>query len=634
MSVPIDPPDPDRPPLREQAASAPGAPGVYVMKDALGKVLYVGKAKNLRKRLAAYFAPAVLPDPKTRALVGRIDHFETLVTDSEKEALLLESNLIKRYRPRYNVVLKDDKRYPALRLDLQHPYPNLQIVRQIKRDGAQYFGPFASAQAVRETLRVVNRTFKLRKCTNREFAARERPCLHAQMDACYGPCRGDVDPGLYAEQVREVVLFLKGRTPDLIAQLREQMETAASDLDFERAAQLRDKIFALERTLQKQRAVATDLMDRDVLTLARGEERVVVNLLSIRGGYLQGYRNFRLRAPLASDSEALGAFVRQYYEEAEFWPAEILLQHCPEDQALLQEWLQQRAGTRVRLLCPRRGAKRRLLAMGAQNAQRALEGQTGAEAAGQALAPRLQQRLGLERPAARIECFDNSNLGGAAPVAAMAVFQDGRPAPERHRRYLLPENREPDDYRDMRTILTRRYGREEGALELPDLLMVDGGKGQLNIAVAVLEELGLTGRLDVIGIAKRDEGRGETEDKLYRPGQANPVALRGEADLLLFLQRIRDEAHRLAVGFHRRRRSQSALRSELDGLPGIGPARRRGLLRHFGSLEKIRAAAEEDLAAAPGMNRRAAHALWQALHAAPRLSAPVSGVGPAGRAPD
>jgi excinuclease ABC subunit C len=599
--------------LRGQAAASPCAPGVYLMKDAQAHVLYVGKAKNLRKRLAAYFVPAGVPDPKARALVGRIADFETIVTDSEQEALLLESNLIKRYRPRYNVVLKDDKRYPALRLDLLHPYPNLQVVRKIARDGAQYFGPFASAQAVRETLKIVNRTFKLRKCTNREFAMRQRPCLHAQMGACYGPCRQDVNPALYAEQVREVILFLKGRTPDLIAHLRRQMELAAEAMDFERAAHLRDKIFALEKTLQKQRAVATDLKDRDVLSLARGKDLLVVNLLSIRGGYLQGYRNFRLRAPLASDSEALRAFVRQYYEDADDMPAEILLQHCPEDRPLLQEWFRSRGHGRIQLLCPRRGEKRQLIAMGVQNAQRALEHKQLADAAADSLALRLQKRLRLQSPPAHIECFDNSNLGGVSPVAAMAVFQDGRPAPERHRRYILADSAEPDDYRYMREILTRRFDRDAQDLDMPDLLMVDGGKGQLNIALAVLGELGLTGRLDVIGIAKRDEGKGETEDKIYRPGQANPVVLRGDSDLLLFLQRIRDEAHRLAINFHRRRRTRAALRSQLDGIPGIGATRKAGLLRYFGSLEKIGAATVDELAAAPGMNRRAAEAVWQAL---------------------
>lgn len=599
--------------LRGRAAAAPAAPGVYLMKDAQDQVLYVGKAKSLRKRLAAYFAQAGTPDPKTRALVGRIAYFETLVTDSEKEALLLESNLIKRYRPRYNVVLKDDKRYPALRLNLQHPFPNLQVVRKIARDGARYFGPFASAQAVRETLKIVNRTFKLRKCTDREFATRQRPCLHAQMGACYGPCRQDVDPALYAEQVREVILFLQGRTPDLIADLRRQMGAAAGAMDYERAAHLRDKIFALEKTLEKQRAVATDLKDRDVLTLARGKDQLVVNLLSIRGGYLQGYRNFRLRAPLAGDREALRAFVRQYYEDADVMPGEILLQHCPEDRPVLEEWFRSRGHGRVHLLCPRRGEKRRLIAMGAQNAQRALERREDADTAADSLVRRLQKRLKLRNLPARIECFDNSNLGGGSPVAAMAVYQDGRPAPERHRRYILTDAAEPDDYRDMREILTRRFDRAAEALELPDLLMVDGGKGQLNIALAVLQELGLAGRLDVIGIAKRDERKGEAEDKIYRPGQANPVALRGDADLLLFLQRIRDEAHRLAVTFHRRRRARAALRSRLDGIPGIGAARKAGLLRHFGSLERIGAASIDELAAAPGMNRGVAEAVRQAM---------------------
>jgi excinuclease ABC subunit C len=593
-------------------ADLPDQAGVYLMRGEKGTVLYVGKAKNLKKRVASYFLKSRHLDPKTRALVGRIATVETIVTRTEKEALLLESNLIKRHRPRYNVVLKDDKRYPALRLDLRHPFPNLTIVRKIQKDGALYFGPFASAHAVRETLKVVNRTFKLRKCKNREFANRTRPCLHHQMGACLGPCVGLVDPGTYAEMVAEVVLFLKGRTPELIEKIRGEMAAAVAEEAFERAAVLRDKMFALEKTLEHQGVVSADLKDRDVFALARSSEAAVVTLQTVRGGYLQGSRNFPFRETLESDAGFMAAFLRQYYESAAFVPGEVLVTHEPEDPELLQEWLRTRLGVRLTVRRPRRGAKRKLVEAALRNAEEALAAHEAATAGRQGMLLRLKERLGLERIPEWIECYDNSNLAGDALVGARVVFRDAEPAKAHYRTYRIDDISVPDDYAAMAQVLRRRFGKADPD-PMPDLLVVDGGRGQLGIAVAVLRDLSLSGRFGVAGIAKKDADRGESEDKIYLPGRSNPVNLSRDPDLLLLLQRIRDEAHRFAVTTHRKRRSRGFLASELDGVPGVGPKRKALLLAHFGSLRRIREASVEALAALPGIDAKTAEAIREAL---------------------
>ena len=593
------------PDLKAKLAQSPETPGVYLMKDSHGKVIYVGKAKQLKKRLASYLARTDQADPKTRTLVARIADFETIVTASEKEALLLESNLIKRHRPRYNVVLKDDKRYPVLRLDIRHPYPHLSIGRKILPDGALYFGPYASAQAARETLKIINRTFKLRKCKNREFSNRTRPCLHHQMGACYGPCCLDVDPGFYAAIVDEVVLFLKGRTPELIKTIRQEMRAAAANLEFEQAAHLRDKLAALEKSLEKQRAVAADRGDRDILSVVMDEGLIVVTLLSVRSGYLHGCRNFEFIESASEPAEILSAFMRQYYDQAVTPPAEILVQYLPEDRLLLEEWFRHQGQHRVKIHFPQRGDKKRLVEMAVQNAVKTLREKLAARHSRAELLQGLQKRLRLQRLPRRIECFDNSNLGGASAVAGMVVFEDGQPKKADYRKFKIQSVGVPDDYGAMFEILSRRF-RNHPEWPLPDLLLVDGGKGQLNVALAVLDALGLTSQFEVAAIAKKDEHRGEVHDKIYRPQRANPVNLDRDEPLRLYLERIRDETHRFAIGYHRQRRRRAATESILDDIPGIGPQRRRTLMRAFGSIAKIRAATPEALSALPGMNAKAA----------------------------
>jgi excinuclease ABC subunit C len=599
--------------LKERLASLPSAPGVYLMKDARGHILYVGKARDLKKRIRSYFRNTGQKDLKTSLLIEKIDHLDTILTNTEKEALILESNLIKQHRPRYNVILKDDKRYPCLRLDMKNPYPNLTVARKIEKDGALYFGPFPSAGAVRQTLKVIHSTFKIRKCKSRTLKRRERPCLNHQMGLCLGPCSRPIAQEVYQAVVEEVVMFLKGRTPELIKNVRKQMESAAAREDFEAAAAHRDRLFALERTLEKQVATTTDFKDRDVLGMAREDGAALMMVLFIRGGFLLGTRPFYFSGTVASDTEIITSFVKQYYEEAPFIPKEVMLPTPPEGRALLEEWLSDLKGEKVRIMTPQRGEKARLVRMAYQNAEKSLKEQLDAAAAEQELLDRVQRRLALERRPERIECFDLSHLSGSDGVGSMVVFERGRPCRAAYRKYRIKSAPGRDDYAMLREVLWRRYKRVDARQPLPDLLMVDGGKGQLSIAIAVLKALQLHGSFDVIGIAKKDPECGETEDKIFKPGRKNPVNLKKDTDVLLFLQRIRDEAHRAVITYHRERRLTACRRSALEEIPGIGERRRTGLLKRFGSLKRIKTASVEELAAVPGMTLRAARAVFEAL---------------------
>jgi len=588
-------------------------PGVYLMKDAAGKVIYIGKAGNLKKRLASYLKNSGHLDVKAGILVNKINDFETIITRTEKEALILESNLIKRHRPRYNVVLKDDKRYPSLRIDLNEKYPNFSIVRKIGRDDALYFGPFASAHAVRETLRTINKTFKLRKCKAKDFKTRTRPCLHCQMEGCLAPCCLDVDPEIYEEQVNEAIMFLKGRTPDLIRKVKRQMEKAARVQEFERAARLRDKIFSLERTIEKQIAVTTDFKDRDVFVVARSSECSVITVLAVRGGFLSGTRHYSFSEIISTGEEMIAAFIRQYYERPPFIPDELLVSIDLEDTKWTEEWLRGIKKKKVNIIQPKRGEKARLVALAVHNAENELKNLIASRSAEMDLLLRLQKKLKMSKLPKRIECFDNSNISGTEPVAAMVVFEKARKKSSFYRKYRIKTVLEHDDYAYMEEVLKRRFGKGEATMPYPDLLMVDGGKGQLNIALAVIRDLDLEKKFDVIGIAKKDEKKGEIRDKIFKPRRANPLSFGRDGDLLLFLQRIRDEAHRFAISFHRKRRKKISLQSALDTIPGVGKKRKAALLQHFKSVKNIRAANLDEICALPGFNRNVAEAVLKAL---------------------
>ncbi len=592
-------------------------PGVYFLKDAAGAIIYIGKARDLRKRLAAYFKNSGYSDMKTGVLVKKIVDFETILTGNEKEALILESNLIKRHRPRYNVVLKDDKRYPSLRLDPEENYPSFTIVRKIGQDHALYFGPFASAHSVRETLKIINKTFKLRKCRARDFKTRTRPCLHCQMEGCLAPCCMDVDPQVYREQVNEAIMFLNGRTPDLIAKIKQQMDAAARAQEFEKAARLRDKIFSLQRTIEKQIAVTTDFQDRDVFAIVRSCDCALVMVFNVVGGVLKGTRHYSFEETISTDEEAMGTFIRQYYEKSALLPKEILVSIDMHDAGLIEDWFKSVKGQKVKILNPKRGEKAKLLAMAIHNAHKALKGLLAARSAEIELLSRLQKKLKLARLPERIECFDNSNISGAQPVAGMVVFEKGKPQKSAYRKFKIKAVKIQDDYAYMSEVLSRRLGKIDSQQQNephPDLLMVDGGRGQLNIALAVIREMSLEGRFDVIAIAKKDEKKGQKQDKIFKPRRTNPIAFGKDADLLLFLQRVRDEAHRFAISFHRKRRTKTGLQSELDAIPGIGKKRKALLLNHFKSIKKMRQASIDQLNALPGITSAAAEAVHRYLN--------------------
>ena len=600
--------------IQQKLTRVSGEPGVYLMKDDTGAVIYVGKARNLKKRLASYFKNSGQLDIKVKILVDKIDDFETVITRTEKEALILESNLIKRHKPRYNVVLKDDKRYPSLRIDLNEDYPNFSIVRKIGQDDALYFGPFASAYAVRETLRIINKTFKLRKCRAKEFKTRTRPCLHCQMEGCLAPCCLDVDPDLYRDQVNEAIMFLRGRTPNLIRKVKKQMAACAQAQEFERAARLRDKIFSLERTIEKQIAVTTDFKDRDVFAFAGSAECSVITVLSVRGGFLTGTRHYDFSEIISTGPEMIATFIRQYYERHRFIPDELLVSVELADAVLIEDWLRSIKKRKVVIAHPKRGEKVQLVTLAENNARNELKNLIASRSAEMDLLLRLQKKLKLSRLPQRIECFDNSNISGTQPVAGMVVFENARAQKDSYRKYRIRTVDEHDDYAYMKEVLERRFGKGEASKPYPDLLMVDGGKGQLNIALAVVEELNLTGEFELIGIAKKDETKGEDRDKIFKPARANPLGFGREGDLLLFLQRIRDEAHRFAIAYHRKRRTKKTLQSALDSIPGVGKKRKATLLKHFKTIKNIRAADLDQICALPGFSRQVAEAVIKELN--------------------
>ncbi len=600
-------------PLSRQLENLSTAPGVYLFKDRQGKILYVGKARHLNKRVRSYFQSGRPHDPKTRVLLSKVESLETIITHTEQEALILESNLIKRHRPRYNVVLKDDKRYPSLRLDLSQSFPNLNIVRKIKNDGALYFGPYASSTAVRQTLKFIFKTFKLRKCSNQTFNHRTRPCLNYQMGLCLGACRQDVDPKVYQDVVEEVVDFLRGRTPSLIGKVKARMNQAADNQDYERAAALRDKMLALQKTIEKQVSVTSDFKDRDVVAMQIEGDMTAAVLLRVRGGFLLGSRQFDFESAIGPVEQQMSAFLRQLYMQQREIPPQILVNCLPDDLAIIETSLSEQRGFKVSIARPQRGEKFSLLQMAVQNARKALNEQAVRQSAQLEMLTRLQKRLSLKQLPNRIECFDNSNLAGSHPVAAMVVFVQGEPLASGYRRFKLQFNGKPDDYAYMHEVLHRRLGKGADSEPLPDLLLVDGGRGQLSVALGVVESLGFQNRLAVAGIAKKNESVGEMTDKIYLPGRVNPVQFGKDADLLLFLQRVRDEAHRSAVGYQRKYRGKRSLASVLDGLEGVGPKRRASLLKHFGSIDRIKAATIDELVSVPGVSKTVAQVIRSTL---------------------
>jgi excinuclease ABC subunit C len=604
-------PKPDVKPASPYPALAAAMPniskgsGVYLFKDANGKVLYVGKAVNLKNRLLSYLKTPERHDPKTALMLKKMARVDVVLTPTGREALILERNLIKEHRPRYNVMLRDDKNYLCLRLDLKENFPALRFVRRFHPDGALYFGPYGSAGMARETLKVMKQAFGVRTCKERRLAPRSRPCLEYQLAHCLGPCAGCVSDVDYRQAVQEAVLFLKGTGKGLLKRLKVQMVKAASDLDFERAAILRDRITAITHTLQRQDMARPNFKDQDVLGLMEGAGQAVIVVLVVRAGLVSGSREYFF-SELPPDGDLLGAFLRQYYAEGRPLPEELLLPVEVPDHQLLEALFSDEKGSKVRILVAPGGEKARLLGMAADNARESLRRRSTPPEPVVALLD-LQNRLHLPQPPSRLECLDISNLQGEQPVGALVAFTDALPDKSRYRRFKIKEVMGQDDYAMLREVVERHYGRERQ--ELPDLLVVDGGRGQLNVVNQTLKEMGLA-NIPVVGLAKATEQDGRpVRDRLFLPGRKNPLFPPANAPGWHLLLRLRDETHRFAITYHRQRARKEMLASVLDQAPGIGPVRKRRLLEHFPNIESIKTADASELAALPGFNQKVAESL-------------------------
>lgn len=598
-------------PLKEKAAAFPDLPGVYIMKNAGGTVLYVGKAKSLKKRAGSYFLKTAGHSIKTISLLSHIADINYIVTSSEVEALILENNLIKRYRPRYNVVLRDDKNYPYLRLS-QEEYPRLTVVRKIKNDMALYFGPYTSATSMRETLRLIRRVFPIRECSDDLFRGRKRPCLNYQIGRCVAPCVELVGKAQYGEIVSGIKMFLEGRNKELMKSLQAGMEGASERLDFELAATIRDRIYAVKRVLERQSIVSGKLVDQDYLAIARemGEAQVVI--LFVRGGSVTGNKSFPFpKAREIPDADILASFITQFYSDDRFIPVEVIVPVDIEEKGIIEKWLSEKKEKAVRIVKPERGEKIKLLEMAGKNAELALKDRLGLEESTTRILEELSDTLHLKNLPQRIEAFDISNTGGKEAVASMVVFESGRPKKADYRHFRIKTVEGANDYGMMAEVLLRRYSRlVSGEENLPDLIMVDGGKGQLNVAVSIAKELNLKG-VDIISLAKE---RGEVPDRVFIPGVKDAKRISTDSPVLHLLQHVRDESHRFAITYHKKLRGKKLKKTGLLDIPGIGEAKAKSLLKNIGSIEKVKEADAAALSNVPGITKRDAEAVYKFYH--------------------
>ena len=608
--------------IAEKLANLPSRPGVYLMRDKAGKVIYVGKAKDLRSRVRAYFNSA---DERSQVqfLVQRIEDVETLVTTSDKEALILENNLIKQYKPRYNIRLKDDKSYLSIKVTTAHAWPRIFATRKIVKDGSRYFGPFSSAVAARETIDIIEKHFLLRNCTDHNFRNRSRPCLQYQIKRCMAPCVLPVPEDVYREHVRQAMLFIDGKRQELVAELRQKMQQKSEALEFEAAARIRDQIQAVEKTLEKQRMVAHWGADQDIFGLYREGGFIEVQVLLVRQGKLTENLSYSLEDLEFPDEEIVASVLTQFYQGPRFVPDEILVPVELEDRDARAEYLSERKGKKIEIICPQRGDKRHLVQMAEENAKQSFGERHDQEKAREKMLRELEQNLHLKRYPQRIECFDISTIHGAHAVGSMVTFINGEPDKRFYRHFrirTIDASSGGDDFGMMLEMLRRRFARGKEDADLPDLIVVDGGRGQLAMALTAMAELGIDG-VDAVGLAKmrvqaaaRSTEIERSEERVFLPGQSNPVILKRNSNALFLLQRVRDEAHRFAITHHRKLRSRQTLYSALDRIPGVGGARKRALLRAFGSVKRIEAATLEELLQVPLMNQRIAQDILQALH--------------------
>jgi excinuclease ABC subunit C len=603
--------------LEQKISHLPTNPGVYLFKDKKGTILYVGKAGNIRHRVSSYFHKPTGKDLKTLAMLEKVTDIDTMVTDTEKEAFILENNLIKIHHPRYNVKLRDDKNYPCLRLSMEETFPTLTIVRRIKKDGSLYFGPYPSATSLRETLRLIRRLFPIRTCRDTKFSGRLRPCINYEMDRCAGPCGGEIDRDQYLEIVRQVRMFLEGKNRDLLESLKKKMEEESEQLRFERAAKIRDQIEYIEHVIEKQKIVSTDFVDQDVIGFHREDHTFIVHPLFIRGGKLLGGKGFTFPSKGLPDEEVLSSFLHQYYHEGKFIPEQILIPKAIPEQSLIEKWLTDQKGKKVRIFVPMKGEKKHFLEMAHENAEQYLLEKDELEREEGRLLVGLKERLHLKKTPHRIEAFDISNLQGGDAVGSMIFFENGKASKERYRHFKIKTIEGADDYGMMYEVLLRRYQKAVEKDDLPDLVLLDGGRGQLNVALEVFKELKIK-EVDLISFSKervversRVSRLRKTEEKVFHPQYKEPFILGKHSPILHLLDRIRDEAHRFAITYHQKVRIRETIKSELGEIPGIGKIRQKELLKFFGSVEKIREATEKELARTPKMNRKSAEIVYR-----------------------
>jgi len=603
----------------QQLKALPAKPGIYIFKDKEGKVIYVGKAINLNSRVRSYFGAPSSLSVKAQRLVSKIRDFEFIVTDSEQEALILECTMIKKYTPHYNIRLKDNKTFPYLRININNDWPSVYVTRRVQKDGAQYFGPFASRGSVRQTLRLIERLFPFRSCSKQIEGKDKRPCLDYYIHRCLGPCIGAVEKQEYRDVINEVILFLQGKQEIILRELNAKMKAAALQLHFERAALLRDQIRAIEAVIEGQR-IATKLQgEKDVIGLVQNKELAYVEIFSIRNNKLIGQDYFIMEGIQGeSPGQIITSFVKQYYDSASHIPRLILLQYPVDEPAVLSKWLGQRRGGRVELQVPQRGAKRKLVDTAAENAAQRLALAQVKEMKTEVITSglrELKQKLHLPKMPRRIECYDVSNIQGTLAVSSMVVLEKGRPKPAHYRRFRIKTVTGANDYAMIQETLRRRFkrgltGGSTWAL-IPDLVLIDGGKGQLNAALELRQELGLDS-IPMASLAK------ENED-VFIPGSPKPVYIAKESPALHILQRARDEAHRFAISYHRRLHRKEGITSVLDYISGIGPRRKKALLKKFGSIEAIKDASLEELSQTQGITPALARKVKDFLSSSPVL---------------
>jgi len=606
-------------PLARKLAAIPAEPGVYLLRDRHGKVLYVGKAKSLRSRVRAYFREHGDERFQVRFLMKRVRDFETLVAASEKEALILENNLIKQYKPRYNIRLKDDKSYLSAKIT-NHPWPRITVTRKIVKDGGRYFGPFGSADGLRETIDVIRKVFPLRTCTDTVFRNRARPCLEYQIKRCLGPCCLPVDRAEYARHLHAAQMLLEGKNLELLKDLRERMKSHAERLEFEEAARIRDRVRAIEKTVERQTVLHHWGIDQDVFGLYREGGFIEAIVLMIRGGKLTSTQSWSFEDLEFADQDVLADLLTQFYSGARFIPDEVIVPTALEDAEVRAELLTEKRDKKVELIVPQRGEKLRLLEMAQDNARQSFQSRRDSEATRERMLKELRLKLHLRNTPKRIECYDISNLQGSMVVGSQVTFEEGEPDKNLYRRYRIRTVEGQDDFASLFEVLRRRLARAQRDREFPDLWVIDGGKGQLNVALEVLRETGLRDQIEVVSLAKQhvlNPARArevvKSEERVFIPNRKDPIVLPKNSTALFLLVRIRDEAHRFAITYNRELRRRARMRSVLDDIEGIGPVRRRALLRHFGSLRRIRAASLDEIAAVKGFNSEIAAAIRRHL---------------------